>query len=150
MKRSLRCSTSSIRLKFQRTTRDIVSLPLCFTILLAFNGCAKTQVRTEPTIQNLQALELLQNDINSYLHNQDRQRITWGIAVQSMANNQQLYAWNPTALLVPASTMKLVTLAVASATVGWDYRFETKLQTTGSINQGVLKGDLLFLSLIHI
>lgn len=144
MKRLLRCSTSSIRLKFQRTTRDIISLPLCFAILLTFNGCAKTQVRTEPTIPNLQALELLQNDINSYLHHQDHQRGTWGIAVQSMANNQQLYAWNPTALLVPASTMKLVTLAVASATVGWDYRFETKLQTTGSISQGVLKGDLLF------
>tara|TARA_B100001123_G_scaffold450595_1_gene622241 strand:- start:2977 stop:4578 length:1602 start_codon:yes stop_codon:yes gene_type:complete len=131
-------------LKFQRTTRDIVSLPLCFTILLAFNGCAKTQVKTEPTIPNLQALELLQNDINAYLNHQDHQRGTWGIAVQSMTNNQQLYAWNPTALLVPASTMKLVTLAVASATVGWDYRFETTLQTTGPISQGVLKGDLLF------
>lgn len=45
-------------------------------------------------------------------------------------------------LLVPASNMKLVTTALALQTLGSDYRFETKIGYSGTISDGVLKGDL--------
>ena len=44
---------------------------------------------------------------------------------------------------MPASTMKVVTLAVAAERLGWDARFTTRLETTGSIEDGVLRGDLI-------
>jgi len=46
--------------------------------------------------------------------------------------------------LVPASTMKVVTTAVATELLGPDYRFVTELQTTGTLGEdGTLDGDLV-------
>jgi D-alanyl-D-alanine carboxypeptidase/D-alanyl-D-alanine-endopeptidase (penicillin-binding protein 4) len=46
--------------------------------------------------------------------------------------------------LVPASTMKVVTTAVAAELLGPDYRFVTELQTTGSLGEeGTLDGDII-------
>lgn len=46
----------------------------------------------------------------------------------------------------PASTMKLVTTYAALELLGPDYRWQTDLYGTGSINNGVLEGDLVFRS----
>lgn len=46
--------------------------------------------------------------------------------------------------LVPASTMKVVTTAVAAELLGPDYRFVTELQTTGGLGEdGSLDGDVV-------
>ena len=45
--------------------------------------------------------------------------------------------------MMPASNMKIVTLAAAAETLGWDYRFKTTLETTAEVDNGVLKGDLI-------
>jgi serine-type D-Ala-D-Ala carboxypeptidase/endopeptidase (penicillin-binding protein 4) len=39
--------------------------------------------------------------------------------------------------------MKILTLAAAAETLGWDYRFETVLEARGSVSAGVLHGDLI-------
>ena len=44
---------------------------------------------------------------------------------------------------MPASTMKIVTLAAAARKLGWDDRFETKLYANGPLIEGTLNGDLL-------
>ena len=44
--------------------------------------------------------------------------------------------------MMPASNMKILTLAAAAETLGWDYRYTTTLETTGTIEDGVLHGDL--------
>lgn len=54
-----------------------------------------------------------------------------------------LYQQNGRKLVVPASNMKLLTLAVAATRLGWDYRFETRLETAGPIDAGSLRGDLI-------
>ena len=63
--------------------------------------------------------------------------------VQSLRNGETLFAWNPQKLLLPASNMKLVTLAAAAAELGWDYTYRTQLFARGPINGGVLAGDLI-------
>jgi D-alanyl-D-alanine carboxypeptidase/D-alanyl-D-alanine-endopeptidase (penicillin-binding protein 4) len=45
--------------------------------------------------------------------------------------------------MMPASNMKILTLAAAIQTLGWDYRFKTTLETAGTIDDGVLRGDLV-------
>lgn len=52
---------------------------------------------------------------------------------------------NPGTLLIPGSTLKIVTAATAAAAVGWDYRFETTAAITGPVEGGVLRGDLVLI-----
>ena len=66
----------------------------------------------------------------------------WGVEVKSLATGRVLYARNPRTLMMPASNMKIVTLAAAAETLGWDYRFTTTLEAAAPIRDGALKGDL--------
>jgi serine-type D-Ala-D-Ala carboxypeptidase/endopeptidase (penicillin-binding protein 4) len=70
-------------------------------------------------------------------------RATWGIVVHSLDRNERLYELNARALLVPASIVKLVSVASAVDAVGWEFRFQTTLRTTGTIVNGTLVGDLI-------
>lgn len=67
----------------------------------------------------------------------------WGVVVQSLDTGEILYSLNPTKLVMPASTMKILTLAAAAERLGWDFRYETQLLSSAPIMSGVLKGDLI-------
>src|SRR6185436_7568736 len=67
----------------------------------------------------------------------------WAVKVVSLDTGQVIFERNPRLLVMPASTMKVITLAVAAERLGWDARFTTRLETTGSIENGVLTGDLI-------
>jgi len=71
------------------------------------------------------------------------ERGVWGVVVQSLDRPERLFELNPRTLLVPASSAKLLSAATAIDTVGWNYRFETILETNGTIVDGVLQGDLV-------
>lgn len=66
----------------------------------------------------------------------------WGVMVQSLETGEALYELNPRRLMMPASSMKIVTLAGAARVLGWDYRFSTTLETAAPIEEGTLRGDL--------
>jgi D-alanyl-D-alanine carboxypeptidase/D-alanyl-D-alanine-endopeptidase (penicillin-binding protein 4) len=70
-------------------------------------------------------------------------RSLWAVMVQSLDSGEVLYRRNSTKLVMPASNMKIVTLAAAAERLGWDYTFETRLLATGPIENGVLSGDLV-------
>ena len=63
--------------------------------------------------------------------------------VKSLKTDETLYAMNAGKLMMPASNMKIVTLAAAAETLGWDYRYETHVVAAGSIAGGTLHGDLV-------
>lgn len=67
----------------------------------------------------------------------------WAAKVVSLDTGGVIFERNPRLLVMPASTMKVVTLAVAAERLGWDARFETRLEATGPIEDGVLRGDLI-------
>lgn len=66
----------------------------------------------------------------------------WAVEVQSLDTGELLYARNAHALVMPASNMKIVTMSVAATRLGWDFRFDTTLETTARVSGGVLHGDL--------
>lgn len=70
-------------------------------------------------------------------------RGTWGVHVRSMDRGDVLFALNAGTLMMPASNLKILTLAAAAERLGWDYRFPTTLETTATADNGVLRGDLL-------
>jgi D-alanyl-D-alanine carboxypeptidase/D-alanyl-D-alanine-endopeptidase (penicillin-binding protein 4) len=64
------------------------------------------------------------------------------VDVRSIDRNEILYQLDAERLVMPASNMKIVTLAAAAELLGWDYRFTTVLETDAPVEDGVLEGDL--------
>ena len=68
----------------------------------------------------------------------------WGVVVVSLASGDTLFARNADRQLLPASTMKLFTSAVALERFGADYRFTTEVLREGAVgSDGVLRGNLI-------
>ena len=67
------------------------------------------------------------------------------VAVEVVAVDpaEVLFERDATKLAIPASTLKVITLAAAAERLGWDYRYETRLVASAPIVDGVLRGDLV-------
>jgi D-alanyl-D-alanine carboxypeptidase/D-alanyl-D-alanine-endopeptidase (penicillin-binding protein 4) len=70
-------------------------------------------------------------------------RGTWGVDIRSLDSGERLYALNDGRLMMPASNMKIVTLAAAVDVLGWDHKFTTTLETSAAVGNGALAGDLI-------
>ena len=90
-----------------------------------------------------QAERQLASDLSSIFGANVMAQAQWGVEVRSLDSGRTLFALNANKLLMPASNMKIVTLAAAAGTLGWDYRFSTTLETAAPIEAGVLAGDLV-------
>jgi D-alanyl-D-alanine carboxypeptidase/D-alanyl-D-alanine-endopeptidase (penicillin-binding protein 4) len=66
-----------------------------------------------------------------------------GVRIESLRTGETLYRRNSDKLVVPASNMKLLTLAVAAERLGWTHRFRTRLEAAGAVLDGTLTGDLI-------
>lgn len=66
----------------------------------------------------------------------------WGAIVVSLTRGDTLFEENADAKLQPASTMKLMTTAVALDRFGPEHRFTTAVLHDGSVAAGVLNGNL--------
>jgi D-alanyl-D-alanine carboxypeptidase/D-alanyl-D-alanine-endopeptidase (penicillin-binding protein 4) len=89
------------------------------------------------------ALVSLQHDLDAVLAQPALTHGYWGMLVKSLKTDETLYAVNANKLMMPASNMKIVTLAAAAEKLGWDYRYETTVAAAGPIEGGVLQGDLI-------
>src|SRR5688572_15550662 len=114
-------------------------------LALQLPGCARAQPAffAPPRQLTSNSVRQLQQDITAATMGPGVQRATWGVVVESLDRGDRLFELNAGNLLVPASVAKIVSLATAVGAVGWDYRFETTLQATGPIVDGVLQGDLI-------
>ena len=98
----------------------------------------------QPTVQpNPRNERVVAADLDRIFNTALTSHALWGVKVKSLDTGRVLYARNATTLMMPASNMKIVTLAAAAEALGWDYRFKTVLETSGTIEGGVLKGDLI-------
>jgi serine-type D-Ala-D-Ala carboxypeptidase/endopeptidase (penicillin-binding protein 4) len=66
-----------------------------------------------------------------------------GVLVVSLERGDTLFAFNPDALLAPASNMKLFSTAAALYYLGPEFRYTTYVLGTGELTDGVLHGDLI-------
>jgi D-alanyl-D-alanine carboxypeptidase/D-alanyl-D-alanine-endopeptidase (penicillin-binding protein 4) len=115
-------------------------------VALTAAGCAHpapSGLPSPPAHPAPPALVALQHDIDAILADPALARGYWGVLVKSLKTDETLYARNAGKLMLPASNMKIVTLAAAAETLGWDYTYETRLFAAGPIEAGVLAGDLV-------
>lgn len=68
---------------------------------------------------------------------------TLAVHVESLSTGRLLYSKANTLRVMPASVMKILTVTAAADLLGWDHRFETRLETAGRIEDGALQGDLI-------
>jgi serine-type D-Ala-D-Ala carboxypeptidase/endopeptidase (penicillin-binding protein 4) len=118
---------------------------LLLLLVCLLTGCGKRAVpAARPTLpgNELPATNRLHAELDA-IFGAPATGALWGVQVQSLGTAEVLYARNPQTLLVPASNMKLVTLAVAAERLGWDFRFTTRLEAAGEIQNGTLAGDLV-------
>src|SRR5439155_2932157 len=89
------------------------------------------------------AADVLKRDIDAILAAPAAAHALWGVMIKSLQTGETLYAANARTLLMPASNMKIVTLAAAADRLGWDYTYQTMLFMNGPIEAGILQGDLV-------
>jgi D-alanyl-D-alanine carboxypeptidase/D-alanyl-D-alanine-endopeptidase (penicillin-binding protein 4) len=99
-------------------------------------GPAALPVASSPAVRDLQS------QLSTVFDGPVMARGTWGVHVVSLDRGETLFAHNAGKLMMPASNMKILTLAATAEQFGWDHCFTTTLETTAPIENGVLRGDL--------
>ncbi len=123
----------------KRRVAGRVFRPGLFAVLLTSTACA---THKGPTT-NPRAERELAADLARVFGAPVMNQAIWGVEVRSLDSGKVLFEHNARTLVMPASNMKILTLATAAETLGWDYSFTTTLETAGAIENGVLKGDLI-------
>jgi len=97
----------------------------------------------KPTERN-DASRKLDHDLQQVLRDPAVARGWWGIYAISLDSGRTLYALNQDKLFTPASNAKLFTTAAVFGLIGPDYRFQTTVETFGSLDKyGRLNSDLV-------
>jgi D-alanyl-D-alanine carboxypeptidase/D-alanyl-D-alanine-endopeptidase (penicillin-binding protein 4) len=92
------------------------------------------------------AVARLQHDIDAILGAPAFERSWVGVVVRSVATDDTLYAVNARKLMMPASALKVVTLAAAAERLGWDYTYETRVVADGGVEGNRLDGNLVIVA----
>ncbi len=99
--------------------------------------------KSEQQRRNSAAANRFSARVNVALSNPAASKGEWGLLIADAATGETLYALNEDKYFVPASNMKLFTTALALSKLGVDYKFQTTLETRGTISEdGTLSGDL--------
>lgn len=85
----------------------------------------------------------LRRDIGAVMNAPLLSRSHWSILIKSLDKGDVIFESNPRSLVMPASNMKVFTIAGAAAKLGWDYQYETTLESAAPVVNGILMGDLV-------
>jgi D-alanyl-D-alanine carboxypeptidase/D-alanyl-D-alanine-endopeptidase (penicillin-binding protein 4) len=117
------------------------ALTLAF-VLLTWHASSHTAAQSASASATT-AVAQLQHDIDAILTKPEAATMSWGILVRSLASDEVLFAINPAKLMMPASTLKVLTLATAAERLGWEYTYETRIVADGTIRGDTLDGNLV-------
>ncbi|AZA85379.1 D-alanyl-D-alanine carboxypeptidase/D-alanyl-D-alanine-endopeptidase [Chryseobacterium shandongense] len=91
----------------------------------------------------LSAKELVDINVNTMMTDPVLKNATWGFVVYDPKTKKVISSYNENTPLVPASTTKLLTTETAMSMLGENYRWNTQLEYSGSVDEnGVLNGNL--------
>lgn len=83
------------------------------------------------------------NPVANFINNPLLENANVSLLVKDLNTGETLYQLRSRNVATPASTMKVITTATALELLGSDFRFETKLEIDGYINnEGTLNGNL--------
>ena len=132
-----------------RSSRSVLTSLIASAALAVTVGCsahAAPRIASAPgaaAVASSPALRDLQSQLATVFNGPVMAHGTWGVHVRSLERGDTLFAHNAGKLMMPASNMKILTLAATAEQFGWDHTFTTTLETTAPIEAGVLRGDLV-------
>ncbi|GJG87853.1 hypothetical protein tb265_30340 [Gemmatimonadetes bacterium T265] len=106
----------------------------------------RTAARPAPVVRPAYTAPRSAADLNAALANilSRREDGRWGAMVVSLSRGDTLFAREPDAPVMPASTMKMFTSVLALDRLGPDWRFRTEVLRTGPLEaDGTVRGDLV-------
>jgi D-alanyl-D-alanine carboxypeptidase/D-alanyl-D-alanine-endopeptidase (penicillin-binding protein 4) len=118
-------------------------------------GCASAPARPAPSHpalphdalrtshSALRTSSALHDELDALFNDPRFSRALWGVRIESLRDGRVVYARNSEKLVIPASNMKMFTMAAAAKRLGWDFTFETRLEAAGTVTDGTLHGDLI-------
>lgn len=113
-----------------------------FILFLMFSSLLYAQ-RDTVKLPGFTTLEELRKEIDILFEDPDFFNAQWGVTIQSLETGEYFYRKNENKLLMPASSLKLVTSSAGLELLGSDYRFKTEIYTTGSITGTTLNGSVI-------
>ena len=66
------------------------------------------------------------------------------VSVWDLSSNSPVVQWHDQELMVPASSLKLLTAISALKRLGRDHKYTEKVLMTGTLKNGILHGDIIF------
>jgi D-alanyl-D-alanine carboxypeptidase/D-alanyl-D-alanine-endopeptidase (penicillin-binding protein 4) len=106
-------------------------------------GPPRTVATVPPPPAAVSSVDRLRADLTAVFTDPQFERSLWSVLVVPSDEPAPVFTLNAAKLMMPASTMKIVTAASAGELLGWDHRFETSVVTTAPLDRGVLRGDLV-------
>jgi serine-type D-Ala-D-Ala carboxypeptidase/endopeptidase (penicillin-binding protein 4) len=123
------------------TARSRARAAIAACLLSIAAGCAHARPAFPPV--NPKQERALAAELGRIFDAPETRNGLWAVEVRSLDRPVTLFSRNAHTLMMPASNMKILTLAAAAETLGWDYRFRTTLETSAEIENGALRGDLI-------
>lgn len=80
--------------------------------------------------------------VKQFLSSPEMRGASFSFLAKDVHTGEILYGYDQDRSLSPASVMKLVTTATALELLGEDFRFETKIEYDGEVENGILHGNL--------
>ena len=117
---------------------------MCIAIVLTFASYHAAPLASAFPLQS--SLVELQRAIDTIVSSRELERTYWGILIESAKSGETIYALNADKLMMPASTLKVVTLAATAERLGWDYSYETLVVADGPVTGGTLHGNLVIVA----
>ncbi len=108
---------------------------ILFVTLILFGSVASAQQTTTP--------EELGGRIDAVLDVLAFDEAFWGVLAIDTETGRTIYSRNADKRFMPASNLKLVTTAAALHGLGADFRYETSLYIDGTVQAGMLEGNLV-------
>jgi len=126
-------------MKIKSRAAAAVIVLLSTVTLLQQLSLAQTLAQTSP-----QTGTTLADRIQAIMHRAEFAHSRFGIEFYSLSTGTVIYQHNPSQLMVPGSTTKLLTEGTLLNLLGADYRFDTRVYRTGPVKRnGTLEGDIV-------
>lgn len=88
------------------------------------------------------ALSSLKSAVDALKNDYDLQNASLSILIKENTSGKTITSLTPKRALAPASSMKTITTSTALSILGANYQFKTQLQYSGSIENGILNGNI--------
>jgi D-alanyl-D-alanine carboxypeptidase/D-alanyl-D-alanine-endopeptidase (penicillin-binding protein 4) len=116
---------------------------LALAAALLLPACARHAPPAAAPAPNPAAVRALQSDLSGVFEAALLDHALIAAEIRSLATGEVLYSRNATRLVMPASNMKILTMAASAERLGWDHQFETAFVSTAPVEGGILRGDLI-------